>query len=68
MPITVRRRPCVVPKQFTTHSRIPRMTLPRHRDWFGVVLVAFGLLALAVAAGFVIYVDLNRRGWKTVME
>src|SRR3989442_8166396 len=46
VPITVRRRPCVVPKQFTTHSRIPRMTLPRHRDWFGVVLVAFGLLAL----------------------
>ena len=35
---------------------------------FGRTQAGLGLLALAVAAGFVIYVDLNRRGWKTVME
>jgi Na+/proline symporter len=35
---------------------------------FGRTHAGLGLLALAVAAGFVIYVDLNRRGWKTVME
>ena len=35
---------------------------------FGRTQAGLGLLALAVAAGCVIYVDLNRRGWKTVME
>ena len=35
---------------------------------FGRTHAGLGLLALAVGAGFVIYVDLNRRGWKTVME
>ena len=35
---------------------------------FGRTQAGLGLLALAVAAGCVIYVDLNRRGWRTVME
>jgi Na+/proline symporter len=35
---------------------------------FGRTQAGLGLLALAIAAGCVIYVDLNRRGWKTVME
>src|SRR5437879_10323730 len=37
----------VTPGQFTAHKRIPRMTLPRRQDWFGVALLACGLLALA---------------------
>src|SRR5205807_3859098 len=37
----------VTPGQFTAHMRIPRMTLPRRQDWFGVALLACGWLALA---------------------
>ena len=33
---------------------------------FGQVLLGSGLLVLALLAGWVIYWDLNRRGWKTV--
>jgi solute:Na+ symporter, SSS family len=35
---------------------------------FGRTLLGSGLLGLAVVAAWIIYADLNRRGWKTVME
>jgi Na+/proline symporter len=35
---------------------------------FGEVVVGLGLLAGAFAAGAIVYCDLSRRGWKTVME
>jgi Na+/proline symporter len=35
---------------------------------FGRTLLGSGLLGLAVVSAWVIYADLNRRGWKTVME
>jgi Na+/proline symporter len=35
---------------------------------FGSVLLGLGFLVIAAAAGYYIYWDLNRRGWKTVME
>ncbi len=35
---------------------------------FGEALVGLGFLVLASISGWVIYWDLNRRGWKTVME
>lgn len=35
---------------------------------FGQTLLGFALIALAATAGFIIYWDLNRRGWKTVIE
>jgi hypothetical protein len=33
---------------------------------FGQWLLGFGFIILALAAGWIIYWDLNRRGWKTV--
>jgi Na+/proline symporter len=35
---------------------------------FGQILAGSGFLALGLAAGGIIYWDLNRRGWKTVLE
>ena len=35
---------------------------------FGETALGLGLLAVAAAAGGLIYWDLNRRGWRTVME
>lgn len=35
---------------------------------FGETLLGLGMLALAAAAGFYIYRDLSKRGWKTVSE
>ena len=35
---------------------------------FGRTLLGSGLLGVAVVAAWIIYADLNRRGWKTVME
>ena len=35
---------------------------------FGEPLLGAGLLVVAAVAAFVIYSDLNRRGWKTVLE
>jgi solute:Na+ symporter, SSS family len=35
---------------------------------FGHLAVGSGLLAIAVLAGWMIYRDLNRRGWKSVVE
>jgi Na+/proline symporter len=35
---------------------------------FGEIGLGFALLALAAAAGYVIYWDLNRRGWSTVVD
>ncbi|PYV08063.1 MAG: hypothetical protein DMG07_26865 [Acidobacteria bacterium] len=35
---------------------------------FGQVGLGLAFLAAAALAGWVIYWDLNRRGWKTVME
>jgi len=35
---------------------------------FGDFRAGFGFLALALFAGGIIYWDLNRRGWKTVLE
>src|SRR6267378_2043455 len=47
VPTWVRPRFCVVPDQFDRSPEDSRMTLRRHRDWFGVTLFASGLLALA---------------------
>ncbi|MGB7624982.1 MAG: sodium:solute symporter family protein [Terriglobia bacterium] len=35
---------------------------------FGQMGMGIGFLVIAVVAGYVIYWDLNRRGWKTVLE
>ena len=35
---------------------------------FGETALGLGLLALAAAAGGLIYRDLDRRGWRTVVE
>ena len=35
---------------------------------FGQTALGVGFLVLGAAAAYVIYWDLNRRGWKTVME
>jgi solute:Na+ symporter, SSS family len=35
---------------------------------FGETMLGVGLLALAALSGFVIYWDLNRRGWSTVVD
>jgi hypothetical protein len=35
---------------------------------FGSVMLGLGFLVIAAVAGYCIYWDLNRRGWKTVME
>ena len=35
---------------------------------FGQMMAGFGFLILGLLAGWIIYWDLNRRGWKSVLE
>ena len=35
---------------------------------FGQLVLGIGLLVLAMLAGWIIYWDLNRRGWKSITD